>query len=52
MELFEKYSSIDPLISISAFDLVMRRYYLYNYIYITPSYMYLHYQIYLTNYYI
>ena len=30
MELFEKYSSIDPLISISAFDLLMRGYYLIN----------------------
>ena len=30
MELFDKYSSIDPLISISAFDLLMRGYYLIN----------------------
>ena len=30
MELFDKYSSIDPLISISAFYLLMRGYYLIN----------------------
>ena len=30
MELFDKYSSIDPLISISAFDLLMRGSYLIN----------------------
>ena len=30
MELFTKYSSIDPLISISSFDLLMRGSYLIN----------------------